>query len=227
MEMGARYMNLNNKIVRKDLLDIWQQPGPDYYQRGVKKNVLQKIWHFGKLRAVLSLINKSDVNPRDILDVGCASGWFLSRMAVEYPKASYTGIDVYKDGVEYGKKKYKKLKLIVNDAHKMPFEKDSFDTVVCAEVLEHVVNPQDVLKEIRRVLKKEGVAVIEMDTGNLLFKLVWHWWTNLRHGVWENAHIQEFNTYKLKKMIENEGFNIVEQKFFNYTMAVAFLVKKT
>ena len=224
---GGVYMVSNHEITLDDLQDIWQQPGPDYYQRGVKENILQKIWHYGKLRAILSLINKSDVNPSAILDVGCASGWFLSQMAVKYPKASCTGIDVYKDGVEYGKKKYKKLNLTVSDAHKMPFEKDSFDTVVCAEVLEHVVNPREVLKEIRRVLKKEGVAVIEMDTGNLLFKLVWHWWTNLRHGVWENAHIQEFNTEILKNMIEGEGFNIVEQKFFNYTMAVAFLVQKT
>lgn len=203
----------------KSLEEIWHEVPPDYYQNGVKNNILQKIWHSGKLRATIGLAPK---DPKTILDVGCASGWFLSEVAKVYKQSKCTGIDVYDDAIAYGRKKYKKLELVKGDGHKIPFNKASFDFIICNEVLEHVENPEKVLLEIKRVLKPNGVAVIEMDSGNFLFRAVWHWWTHMRRGVWKDAHIHVFNAQKLEKMIKKCGFKIEEKKFFNFSMAVAF-----
>lgn len=201
---------------------IWNSVPADYYQKGVKNNLLQRLWHGGKLKAVLSLMNK---NHQNILDVGCASGWFLSQVASKYPKAKCTGVDVYKKGIEYGKKTYKSLNLIVADAHKLPFPNKSFDVIICTEVLEHVVNPDKVLIEIKRLLSEDGIVIIEMDTGNILFNIAWFFWTHLRRGVWKDAHINSFNLKKLKKMILDSKFNIKKTKIFNLGMAVVFQVK--
>jgi len=70
------------------------------------------------------------------------------------------------------KKRYKELKLIRADAHNLPFKNNSFDLVICTEVLEHVVNPEKVLGEIKRVLTNDGIAIVEMDSGNFIFKIV-------------------------------------------------------
>lgn len=203
----------------KSLEEIWHDVPPNYYQNGVKNNVLQRTWHTGKLRATLSLAPQ---NPTTILDVGCASGWFLSELAKKFKNAKCTGIDVYDDAIEYGKKRYKKLELIKADGHKIPFKKASFDFVICNEVLEHVEHPEKVLLEIKRVLKPGGVAVIEMDSGNWLFRTVWHWWTHMRRGVWRDAHIHVFTAQKLERMIKKCGFKIEKKKGFNFSMAVAF-----
>src|SRR3989344_3527667 len=104
----------------KSLEEIWHDVPPDYYQKGVKNNILQRQWHQGKLKATLSL---APSDPKKILDVGCASGWFLSEIARKYNNAECTGIDVYDDAIEYGKKKYKKLNLVRADGHKIPFGK--------------------------------------------------------------------------------------------------------
>lgn len=45
---------------------------------------------------------------------------------------------------------------VVCDAHNLPFAADTFEIVVCTEVLEHLINPHSALKEIRRVLKPGG-----------------------------------------------------------------------
>ena len=45
---------------------------------------------------------------------------------------------------------------VVADAENMPFDNDTFDLVVCQAVLEHVQNPQNIINEIHRVLKKHG-----------------------------------------------------------------------
>lgn len=205
---------------------IWHQVPVDYYQSGVKKNILQRMWHQRKLNVVIHLIESCGIKPKNILDVGCASGWFLSQVAKKYPKAKAVGVDVYKNAIEYGKKKYKSLQLFDTDAHKLPFKDNSFDVVICTEVLEHVVSPEKVLKEIKRVLKADGVAIVEMDTGNLTFRIIWYWWTHLRRGVWEDAHIHTFNTRKLENMIKGDSFLIGKKKTFNYSMAVAFLLRK-
>jgi len=214
---------MQKKISKQELEAIWQAVPPDYYQQGVKKNLLQRTWHTGKLSTVISLIEKT---PKKILDVGSASGWFLSQLQNRFPNALCTGIDVYEDAIVYGKKTYPKLILKKADGHIIPEKDQSFDCIVCCEVLEHVVDPMKVLTEIKRVLTKDGVAIIEMDSGNVLFQLNWYWWTHLRHGVWEDAHIQVYNAKRLEQEILDAGFTITKKKMFNLGMAVAFQVTK-
>lgn len=210
---------------KKQLKDIWHQVPPNYYQKGVKNNLLQKLWHTGKLNQVASLTSSINKKPKKILDVGCASGWFLSQIALKFPHAECTGVDVYEEAINYGKKIYPNLHLIQSDAHRLPFQDKLFDVVICCEVLEHVTNPEIVLKEIGRVLTPNGIAIIEMDTGNLLFNLVWHFWTHRRKGVWKDSHLHVFTTKKLENLILGNGFQIEEKKVFNFSMAVAFSLR--
>ncbi|MCX8008637.1 MAG: class I SAM-dependent methyltransferase [Patescibacteria group bacterium] len=213
----------NQKFTKQELEKIWSAVPPDYYQKGIQKNILQRMWHTNKLNAVCSLIQHS---PKNILDVGCASGWFISELAKRYPNAECVGVDVYDKAIEYGKQHYPHIKFLKADGHEIPLKNKSCELVVCCEVLEHVVNPHKVLEEIRRVLSPDGYAIIEMDSGSLMFQLVWHWWTHMRHGVWEHAHIQEYNAKKLETHILKAQLRILKKKYFNFGMAVAFLTQK-
>lgn len=209
----------------KELKEIWEQVPPNYYQQGVRKNTLQRIWHTNKLRAVHYLMNLYP-RPNKILDVGCASGWFLYELSKRFRTAQYFGVDVYAQAIRYGKKRYPSLKLTNADAHMLPYSDKSFDIVVCTEVLEHVEHPKNVIREIKRVLKDDGVGIIEMDTGNFLFRVVWYWWTTIRNGVWKDSHIHVFTTQKLETMLKEAGFLITNKRFFNWYMAVAFAIEK-
>lgn len=114
----------------------------------------------------------------------------------------------------------------MGDVHALPFKNETFDTIICMEVLEHVKDPRKVLSEIKRVLTKNGMAIIEMDSGSIPFKIIWYWWTEVRNGVWKDAHLHVFNSSKLEKLIKKAGLEIEEKRFFNFGMAVAFKVKK-
>lgn len=209
----------------KELDHILHQVPPDYYQKGILTNRLQRMWHMGKLHAVLDLIDS--YKPKKILDVGCAGGWFLSEISKRFPSAKFTGVDVYKPAVLYAGKQYKSLTFITADAHKLPFPDDSFDLVICTEVLEHVINPEEVMMEITRILKKKGVAIIEMDSGNFLFRIIWHWWTNMRKGVWKDAHIHAFTARKLEELLKKSKLRVKKRKSFNFSMAVVFRLEKS
>lgn len=209
-------------MINRKINDILKQVPPDYYQKGVASNFLQRFWHFNKLEQVVLGIKRHNASPKKILDVGSASGWFLNEVSHRFPDSKCVGIDVYRDAIRYGKIKYKNLNLLYADAHKLPFNNNTFDVVICCEVLEHVISAGRVLEEIRRVLKEDGVVIIEIDSGSWLFRFVWFWWTVLLKGVWRGAHLHSFSSSSLEKLFSKKKFRLVNKIFFNFNMAVIF-----
>ncbi len=202
---------------------VVEQVPPDYYQKGVRENFLQRKWHMGKLQSVLSVI---EGDPKKILDIGCASGWFLSNIGKKYPRAKCHGVDIYDKAIEFGEKKYPKITFKVSDAHKIPYRAGEFDLIICTEVMEHVEDPLTVLKEMRRLLSKNGQAVIELDSGSLLFSVVWYLWRLGQGNVWNHSHLHSFNIEKLEKLIRKSGLKVEFRRKFNYGMAMIFSVRK-
>lgn len=219
-------------IAQKKLKKIWAQVPPDYYDKGVKNNLLQKIWHGRKLSQVIKLLPAEKARNNKtlkILDVGCSSAILTAQVAKILPKSKVTGLDSYKEAIVFARKKYPHISFVVADAHKIPFKNKVFDIVICTETLEHVVDPKHVLAEIKRVLKKDGHAIVSMDSGSLLFRTIWFFWTKTTGKVWENAHLHEFNTKLLGNLIKKAGFKIKKKDFSHLGMAVTFLAthKKT
>lgn len=153
------------------LYKIWSKVPVDYYQSGIKNNLFQKIWHQNKIDSVCDVINSIDFS--NCLDVGCASGHMFSEIAKRFPKAKYFGIDVYENAIEYAKKNYPKIEFKTASADNLPFRDNFFNLVIFYETIEHVENPIACLKEIKRVLKKGGILILAMDSGSILFKIVW------------------------------------------------------
>ncbi len=198
------------------LKKILEQVPPDYYQT---LNWLQKIWHLGKLRAVLDLI---PADAKTILDVGCGSGWFLNEVSKRFPKTQLTGVDLYPDAITYGKKRYRKLDLQQADAHKLPFKSGSFDVVICTEVIEHLYDISVAIAEMKRVVKPGSTIIIEVDSGNLPFRIVFGIWEKFKGKVWHNAHMGHFSIDHLEKTIKSTGLTIRKVTHFNQGMAVAY-----
>lgn len=208
----------NKKTLRK----IWEQVPTDYYYN---INWLQYIWHGWKWQVFKNFL--SGIKPRRILEVGCSSGHLTKQLAVLFPKSHITGIDVYTQAIKEAQRRFPNLSFIVADAHKLPFKNNSFDLILCSETIEHVTNPQKMLHEIARVLKKNGVALIEMDSGSWLFRIVWWWWTTFHRGrVWREAHLYPFTAHALEHLIVSNGFRVQKKVFSHLGMAVSFLIKK-
>ncbi len=98
---------------------------------------------------------------KDVLDIGCGAGGKTVFYASQNVK-SITGIEIlskYKNEAESLAKKYNvndKFKFVSADASVMPFENESFDTIIMNDAMEHVDEPEKVLEECFRVLKKDG-----------------------------------------------------------------------
>ena len=94
-------------------------------------------------------------NAIKILDVGCGTGANLEMLA-NFGKPE--GVDVSDDALEFCRQKG--LKVHKGLAEKLPFEHESFDLVTALDVVEHLDDDIAGLKEMNRVMKNSGRALI-------------------------------------------------------------------
>jgi len=87
-----------------------------------------------------------------VLDVGCGIGDMLS-----YRKNTI-GVDVNLRSVEYCQSKGFDAHFMAEDI--LPFDSEFFDSALLDNVLEHIIDPQALLREIKRVLRPKGGLVV-------------------------------------------------------------------
>lgn len=206
------------------LYNIWNQVPVTYYQQGIKNNIFQWIWHTHKINIAKKLLK--ELNFKNCLDVGCASGYMVSEIAKAYLDRKYFGIDVYDKAIEYAKSMYPDIKFLVASADKLPFPSSSFDLIICYETIEHVENPRATLKELRRVLDEDGRLILAMDSGSFLFRIIWFIWEHTKGRVWQGAHLHPFQHNKLERLLSLSGFKIDKKIFSHFGMEIIFILKK-
>lgn len=89
-----------------------------------------------------------------LLDVGCGNSPF--RHLLDPATTQYQGVDVAA-AEDFG---YRNPDTVYYDGHVLPFSDASFDAVLCTEVLEHIPDPAETLREIHRVLKPGGKLLL-------------------------------------------------------------------
>lgn len=208
------------------ILDHLHEEVPaNYYDNAIKRNVFQNFWHKERFSQADKYLN--NIEASKILDIGCHSGTFTYQIFKKFKKADLYGIDISKNAILYAKRKYKNIKFAVARAEKLPFDSNKFDFVTCFEVLEHVENPVKVIKEIRRVSKKGASLLIIVPTENLLFRIIWTFWTALGPGrVWTHTHIQKFTNKNLDLLLQKTGYKIIKRNTFLLGMLLIIHAKK-
>ena len=99
-----------------------------------------------------------------ILDIGCGEGRHIFGALEAFPSSYLIGLDLNKDSLDicmenfkfFEELPHKDKKFVLGNSYKLPFKDDEFDLIVCSEVLEHLHEYNDALKEIKRVLKPRG-----------------------------------------------------------------------
>jgi SAM-dependent methyltransferase len=90
----------------------------------------------------------------DVLDVGCGQSPY--RFLLDEQATGYTGIDIF-DAEKFD---YDNPEIVAFDGEHIPFPDESFDAVICTEVLEHASNYQQLVDEIHRVMKDGAEAIV-------------------------------------------------------------------
>lgn len=107
-----------------------------------------------------------------LLDVGCGPGTITLGLARAVAPGDAIGIDpvpgIVAEALSQDRAELEGLSFAVGDAYDLDFEDETFDVVHAHQVLQHLARPVDALREMRRVLKPNGVmAVRDADYGTM------------------------------------------------------------
>ncbi|WP_425446814.1 class I SAM-dependent methyltransferase [Dethiothermospora halolimnae] len=154
-----------------------------------------------------------------VLEIGCCIG-FLGVLICKYNEGikNYTGIDLDKDYIKIANKLSKvnnlsKIKFMVaNGCNINAIDDDNFNTIIMAEILEHLHCPMDMLLEARRVLCKNGNIIITVPSKGAL------------PPSKEPEHVQDFSVSDMKNLISKAKLKLI--KHFKVNKWEFYLTKK-
>ena len=164
-----------------------------------------------------------ELNPKEgekIIDLGCGTGYYLFLLSSLPIELNLTGFDNDEKAIKEaeGNLEKKGVNFTVGDLHKMPFKDRTFDKAIMSEVLEHVEEDVQVLKEVHRILKPNGVIVISVPSINYPFFwdpfnwILQHFFnTHIKEGFFSglwSGHLRLYSLKDLSDKFEKAGFKI-------------------
>lgn len=142
-------------------------------QRNVWKNRFETTqsymqWHLFnfKLCDLVDFLQEMTIDGNcSVLDIGCGLG-SVDYVISKYTQANVTGLDLSTTGIAKAQQTSQLstsgLSFILGDAESLPIKTRSLDYVIVMDLLEHLPNPLDCIREIERILKKGGLALFSV-----------------------------------------------------------------
>jgi SAM-dependent methyltransferase len=138
-----------------------------------------------------------------LLDVGCGGAWLGDHFN------DYTGIDVSPEAVEAARS-HGHQALLVDGDEPLPFDEGNFDGVVLKDVLEHVVDPVSLVREVRRVLRPGGRVFASSP--------------DAQRWVWDDyTHRRPFTRKSFRKLFEDQGLSVERLGFESVMPGIGIL----
>jgi 2-polyprenyl-3-methyl-5-hydroxy-6-metoxy-1,4-benzoquinol methylase len=149
-----------------------------------------------------------------VLDLGCGAGGF-GRGLMKAGKASrLVGVEIFEPAAKEAMKYYESVHVGDIEEMDLPYDK-CFDVVICGDVLEHLKDPQTVVKRIHGWLKDGGRVVCCVpnvryweNLVDLVFKGDWRY---VSEGIMDQTHLRFFTTKSFKRTLADARFTVERQ----------------
>jgi len=186
----------------------------------------------GKLKKMKRLV--SGFKGR-ILDVGCANCW--TTQMFDNTKVEHFGIDISDNALKRAEEKGVIAKKANLDSDPIPFEDKFFDLVLCADIIEHTLYPENVLREAKRVLKKGGSLIVVVPNivswfNRILVLFGFYPWSVESTGALElkdvflhinDGHLRTYTKKSIDALLKIVGFEV--QRYLGASLNVSEVIK--
>jgi len=188
----------------------------NFYQK-LQSDPKRQHYEYRKFNHRLEEIEKKLGRKGTILDVGCSFGFFL-HAALKRGWEAY-GLEISEFAANYARVNFG-LDVVNKPLNEANFDPGFFDAVTLWNVIEHLEEPIEVVREIYRILKRGGVLVLT--TGNVESPLA-----RLQRGNWRMLippiHLSHFSPSTIKYLLQSCRLELVEQAS---ALPYEFLLKK-
>lgn len=176
----------------------------------VEGAIEEKHWWFvGRRRLFRRTINKLTLSRSvQVLDVGTSTGTNL-RMLREMGFKDVRGLDRSDEAIRWcAEKGFGKVEK--GDVCSMPFDDDQFDLILATDIVEHIEDDAQALREIRRVLKPDGHAIITVPA----FQGLWGAQDDI------SQHKRRYTKAAFLSLLRDGGLSVHESFYFNFILFV-------
>jgi SAM-dependent methyltransferase len=152
-----------------------------------------------------------------ILEVGCSSGFMLQMMHAKLPNAFILGSDVISGALRHLAARMPDIPLFQFDLVHCPLPDQSVNAVILLNVLEHIDDDRAAIMQVNRLLKKDGIAIIEVPAGPHLY------------DIYDKLllHRRRYTLSGLTELIHKSGFSILKMSHLGFFLYPGFwLIKK-
>lgn len=184
-----------------------------YYERYWKKELDKEgfaskppEWEDFNLNRIKDIIMPHCIGK--VLDIGCGDGFFTSQLNNLNTVKNVTGVDISKTAIQIAKRRFPGIDFVVASVDKLPFSNESYEFVSMIEIVEHILDIEQMFKEVNRILKPGGCMVITTSDFNALKRII------IATFFWEkyfyptNPHIRFFTKRTLNESLNKTGFEV-------------------
>lgn len=157
-------------------------------------------------------------NIKTILDIRCGQGVFLKLVKAQTGAETW-GVEVQTEVAEKAKDHIDKILTGKVEDVLGSIPNAYFDCITFNDVLEHLLEPAEVLKMIRPKLSENGIIIASIPNvrffRNLYELLIKKDWEYKDAGILDSTHFRFFTQKSMKRMFENAGYKLVKQEGIN------------
>lgn len=188
----------------------------DRWAGGYDRSILQRLLFRPAHDLILGEMNLDA--PCHILDIGCGTCVFGFAIAAQSPSSRIFCMDLSHEMAQKAKAKWDRcralmdtmgvVKITIADSDHLPYKDDSLDYVTCSNSFHHYPHHEKVVREIYRVLKPGGKAIIvDGCKDTLMGRFIFDGIVQLVEG-----HIRHLSSGEFSALLEGSGFGQVRQK---------------
>jgi SAM-dependent methyltransferase len=139
--------------------------------------------------------------PQSVLDAGCGEGVVYRAMRKRGFQGEWFGFDFSREAVAYARTRSPECEWVHGSAYSMPFASRSFEMVFCSEVLEHLADPEQSLRELARVSRRWLLLSVPMEP---IFRTLTRLSVTLRIGG-DPGHVNFWSGAAFRRFVQREG----------------------
>ncbi len=171
----------------------------DFKKIGLESNF---FWYRARRRLIKIILEKYKIRDKKILEIGCGAGGQLQVLSSSGNEVF--GSDVNKDALDEASKLG--FKVFYQDAEKELEESEKYDVICAFDVLEHIKDDNLALKNIYRVLKKDGLFIFSVPAFQFLYS---------GHDVYMKHH-RRYSMRGLRQRLVDNDFQITKIFYWNF-----------
>jgi SAM-dependent methyltransferase len=175
----------------------------------------ESFWFRARNRLVVSAVRRHFAPGQSLLELGCGTGFVLEALREAFPAWRLVGSELYEEGLTVARARLPGLELVQADARALPF-RDEFDVVGAFDVLEHVHEDEQVLREMHGAARPGGGIVV------LVPQHPWLWsaMDDVAH------HVRRYGRRELVGKVRAAGFRVERATSFVSSLLPAMVASR-